>query len=322
MRFLKTILATASIAAGAGLLAACGGAGEPQSTAIPSAIVTATAQPEVDPTKGGTQDVTPTPVPTAKAAPAALLEPTSDVPTVPPQTATATPAGPPPATKPTPTRPPTIAPANTPVPTATQAPTATPPPTCSHSDQSLNSGASRVTVDLTENSIGRFRVREQFARVSLPNDAVGETREVSGALVFDGSGAVVSGQSKIIVGLHSLQSDEDDRDEFLRTNSLQSEKFPLAELVVRETPGMPWPIPCQGEVLFQIDGDMTVHGVTVPMTWDATVQSRPDGVKGLMTINFPFSTFDMKKPRKLFLLSVDDDIRLELQFDAPITASP
>ena len=81
MRFLKTILATASIAAGAGLLAACGGAGEPQSTAIPSAIATATAQPEVDPTKGGTQDVTPTPVPTAKAAPAALLEPTSDVPT-------------------------------------------------------------------------------------------------------------------------------------------------------------------------------------------------------------------------------------------------
>ena len=177
-------------------------------------------------------------------------------------------------------------------------------------------------MDLTENSIGRFRVREQFARVSLPNDAVGETREVSGSLVFDGSGAVVSGQSKIIVGLHSLQSDEDDRDEFLRTNSLQSEKFPLAELVVRETPGMPWPIPCQGEVLFQIDGDMTVHGVTVPMTWDATVQFRPDGVKGLMTINFPFSTFDMKKPRKLFLMSVDDDIRLELQFDAPITASP
>lgn len=209
MRFLKTILATASIAAGAGLLAACGGAGEPQSTAIPSAIATATAQPEVDPTKGGTQDVTPTPVPTAKAAPAALLEPTSDVPTVPPQTATATPAGPPPSTKPTPTRPPTIAPAATPVPTATQTPTATPAPSCSHSDQSLNGGASRVTVDLTGNSISRFRVREQFARVSLPNDAVGETREVSGSLVFDGSGAVVAGQSKITVGLLSLQSDED-----------------------------------------------------------------------------------------------------------------
>jgi len=41
-----------------------------------------------------------------------------------------------------------------------------------------------------------------------------------------------------------------------------------------------------------------------------------------MTINFPFSAVDMKNPKELFLLSVDDDIRLELQFDAPITASP
>ena len=119
--------------------------------------------------------------------------------------------------------------------------------------------------------MARFRVREQFARVNLPNDAVGQTRQVSGSLVFDGSGAVVAGQSKITVGLLSLQSDEDDRDEFLRTNSLESEKFPLAELAVRETPGMPWPIPCQGEAVFQIAGDMTVHGETVPLTWDATV---------------------------------------------------
>ena len=57
--------------------------------------------------------------------------------------------------------------------------------------------------------------------------------------MFDGSGAVVAGQSQITVGLLSLQSDEDDRDEFLRTNSLESEIFPLAELVVREAPGMP-----------------------------------------------------------------------------------
>ena len=216
-------------------MAACGGAGEPRSTAIPSATVTAAAQSEVDSTKGGAQDAAPAPLPTAKAKPATPLEPTSDVPTALPQTATATPAGPPTSTKPTPSRPPTIAPADTPVPTATQAPTTTPPPSCSHKGLGLSDPASHVTVDLTGNSIARFRVREQFARVSLPNDAVGRTREVSGSWVFDGSGSVVDGQSKITVGLVSLQSDEDDRDEYLRTNSLESEKFPSAELVVRET---------------------------------------------------------------------------------------
>ena len=41
-----------------------------------------------------------------------------------------------------------------------------------------------------------------------------------------------------------------------------------------------------------------------------------------METSFPFSTFDMKSPKKLFLLSVDDNIRLELQFDAPVGSSP
>ena len=325
MKLLKTMLVTLLLAGGAVLLAACGGGDEPLFTAVPSPSPTATVQPKVDPTKGEAQLATPATAPiikvTPKATPTAPPKPTSDEP-VPPHTPISTPAEAPPVTKPTPTPPPTIAPSDTPVPTATQAPTVPPTPSCSHGDQSLSGGAGRVEVDLSGNSIARFRVREQFARVSLPNDAVGQTREVSGSLMFDGSGAVVSGQSKITVGLLSLQSDEDDRDEFLRTNSLESEKFPLAELVVRGTPGMPWPIPCQGEADFQITGDMTVHGETVPLTWDATVQFRPDGAKGLIKTNFPFSTFDMKKPKKLFLLSVDDDIRLELQFDAPITASP
>lgn len=182
--------------------------------------------------------------------------------------------------------------------------------------------ASRVTVELLGNSIGRFRVREQFARVSLPNDAVGTTKKVAGSVVFDGSGAVLSGQSTITINLLSLISDEEERDEFLRTNSLESEKCPTAELVVRETSGLPWPIPCQGEADIQLVGDLTVHGVTSPLTWNATVQFRPDAVEGLMETSFPFSTFDMKSPKKLFLLSVDDNIRLELQFDAPVGSSP
>ena len=175
---------------------------------------------------------------------------------------------------------------------------------------------------MSGNSTARFRVREQFVRVSIPNDAVGTTREVSGSVIFDRSGKVKADQSKIIVDLLSLISGEDERDDFLRTNSLESKKFPFAELVVREMQGMSWPIPCQGEVDIQLVGDMTVHGVTAPLRWNATVQFRPDGAKGLMKTNFPFSTFDMKRPKKLFLLSVDDDIRLELQFDAPIVARP
>ena len=155
------------------------------------------------------------------------------------------------------------------------------PPSCSHNDLGLSGSGGRATVELAGNSIGRFRVREQFARVSLPNDAVGTTKKVAWSVVFDGSGTVLADQSKITVDLLSLISDEDERDEFLQTNSLESEKPPLAEIVVREPLGLPWPIPCQGEAVIQLVGDMTVHGVTAPLTWDATVQFRPDAVNAV-----------------------------------------
>jgi len=315
MKLFKTMLVTLLLAGGAGLLSACGGADEPSTKPAPALAATATPERQADPTPGVTQP----PTPTATASPTPPSVPSSKQPNAPSDTAEATP-----------TPPPTVAATATTVPTATFTPvppTITPVPTdtpssCSRSNPALSGSAGRVAIELSGNSIGRFRVREQFARVSLPNDAVGTTREVSGSVVFDGSGTVLPGESKITVGLLSLISDEDERDEFLRTNSLQSEKFPLAELVVRETPGLPWPILCQGEMEIQLVGDMTVHGVTSQLTWNATVQFSPNAVKGLMKTNFPFSTFDMKKPKKLFLLSVDDNIRLELQFDAPIVAGP
>ena len=230
MRFLKTVLLTLMLAGGAGLLGACGGAGERLPAPDQPVTTTATPQPSVDPTPGVTQPPTPTTPPPVPPVPP------STEPKVRPDTSGATP-----------TPPPTVRANATTVPTATFTsvpPTITPVPTevlssCSHSDQGLNGLASRVTVEPLGNSIGRFRVREQFARVSLPNDAVGTTKKVAGSVVFDGSGAVLSGQSTITINLLSLISDEEERDEFLRTNSLESEKCPTAELVVREMSGLP-----------------------------------------------------------------------------------
>ena len=78
----------------------------------------------------------------------------------------------------------------------------------------------------------------------MPNNAVDTTKSVAGPVVFDGSGTVVSEQSIILLELLSLISHEEERDEFLRTESLELEKFPTAELVVRETPELLWLIPC------------------------------------------------------------------------------
>ena len=75
----------------------------------------------------------------------------------------------------------------------------------------------------------------------------------------------------------SLVSDSNRRDGYVRSNTLETNKYPTAELVVKSTPGLLWPLPSSGEVAFQIVGDMTIHGVTKELTWEATAQAGDGG---------------------------------------------
>lgn len=212
------------------------------------------------------------------------------------------------AASPTSTPAPTAVP---PTPTATEAPTATDRPEPSSEASVPTTGA---TIEVANDSVARYLVAEQLARLDLPTDAVGETSDVTGSIVFNADGTVDSSASTITVDLTTLHSDEDRRDRYLRGRSLQSDTFPKAEFVVRETPGLPWPLPADGEVNFQIVGDMTLHGVTRPLTWDATANFSGNIVSGQAQTNFTFEEFNMDKPSVSVILSVDDDIRLELDF--------
>lgn len=167
-------------------------------------------------------------------------------------------------------------------------------------------------------SVARYRVREQFARVTLPNDAVGETSDVSGSVVFDARGTVQAARSIITVNVRTLRSDESDRDDYLRTESLETDGFPQAEFVVEATPGLPWPLPKEGLVAFQLQGSMTVRGVTSPTTWEVMARFGPRGVEGQGKTSFTFDKFRMKRPSAFFLISVENNIRLELDFVASI----
>ncbi len=61
---------------------------------------------------------------------------------------------------------------------------------------------------------------------------------------------------------------------------------------------------------------MTLHGVTKEITWDVLATYDDDGVvEGKALTAFPFSTFNLTKPELPFLLSVEDEIRLEIDFN-------
>jgi len=177
-----------------------------------------------------------------------------------------------------------------------------------------------VKVEIQDETVARYLVREQLARLDFPNDAVGETSGVVGQIIFNPDGEINSDESKITVNLRTLKSDKDRRDRFLRTRSLESDVFPTAEFVVKEVPGLEWPLPKEGEASFQIVGDMTVHGFTRPITWEATAQFSEDSFSGVAETSITFDDFDIDVPKVRIVLSVEETMRFELDFLASITS--
>lgn len=160
----------------------------------------------------------------------------------------------------------------------------------------------------------RYRVREQLANVAFPNDAVGTTQSVTGAIVIGDDGKIVTGASKIVVDLTTLKSDKERRDGFIQRRTLETDQYPTATLVPTAARGLPNPLPKSGSFSFELIGDLTVHGTTRSTTWQVTAQATDSGFVGMAKTHFTFGEFGLEQPRVMVVLSVDDDIRLEYDF--------
>lgn len=176
-------------------------------------------------------------------------------------------------------------------------------------------GTERVRlVTAEQGNVARYRVREQLARLDFPNDAVGETRAITGAIELEADGRVVREASRFEVDLSALQSDSDRRDNFIRRRTLETETYPMAVFVPTEVRGLPWPVPTDDELEFEVVGEMTIRDVTRPITWQVTASADGGAFIGTARTRFTFGTFDLEIPRVASVLSIRDDIRLEYEF--------
>ncbi len=157
----------------------------------------------------------------------------------------------------------------------------------------------------------RYRVREQLVGLSFPNDAVGVTSTVEGMIVFDAQGRLASGESRFTVDLRTLRSDEGRRDNYVRRNTLETDRYPLVTFVPTETRRLPIPFPGTGSVPFELVGDLTVKEVTRRVSWDATATFDGPRVAVRARTAFRFGDFGLRVPRVSVVLSVEDEIKLE-----------
>ena len=214
-----------------------------------------------------------------------------------------------------------VPPAATTAPSTTTAPTLAPttvkvaptagPTQAPATNNNSSSGTIRFVL-VPEKSEARFRVREQLVNVSLPNDAIGKTREFTGTLAIKPDGTLVSPDSKFVVNIGTLATDRSQRDNFIKRSVLQTDQYPIAVFVPTQATGLPTPLPQAGQVSFKLIGDLTIRNVTKPLTWDVTAQVQGNEVTGQATTTFKFADFNLTQPRVPVVLSIEDNIKLEL----------
>lgn len=171
-----------------------------------------------------------------------------------------------------------------------------------------------------EESEARYRVRERIARLEFPTDAVGATRDITGEIAFDG-GDGLTASSRFEVDLRTLKSNRDRRDRYLQRNTLETDQHPIMTFVPTAVDGLPHPFPTSGTHTFRLIGQMTLHGVTKRAVWDVELEFSEDGARGSATTHFTFGDYGLTIPRMAALLSVADDIRLELDLVLALVAN-
>ena len=213
----------------------------------------------------------------------------------------------------------TAAPAAAPTAAPTEAMAATEVPTETPTEEPV-AAAGQTVFTLGQGTIARYQVEEVLANTGF-KIATGETPDVAGSIAIDADGVVVTDGSRIAVQAATLRTDSNRRDGYVRNRTLETDTYP--EIVFQPTAidGLPVSLAdASGPVEFTITGDLTIKDQTREVTWDAMADFPGGGtVSGTASIVFTFERFGMDKPRVAIVVSVEDEILLELDFVGTIT---
>ncbi len=175
-------------------------------------------------------------------------------------------------------------------------------------------GSLEGTWSVAEGSEAGYRVREKLAALPATSDAVGRTTVVTGALTVTSTGSqVVADGVNVEVDVSTLESDEDRRDNRIRTSGLETDRFPTATFVSTAPVTLPAGTDAGQPVQAEVTGNLTIHGVTKLVTIPLEVQLNGDQGQVVGSLKFPFSDFGMTPPSVGGFVSVENDATLEFK---------
>ena len=194
-------------------------------------------------------------------------------------------------------------------PTAPAAPAATQAP----SPQAASSDGVITYKIVPGESQLKYEVAETFINDNNRfNLASGVTPQVSGEISVDPTAPQNSKIGTITADISQLKSDSSRRDNFIRGRFLESSKYPNVTFTTTQIEGLPQTYSDGQEITMKISGDLTIHDVTKPAVFDATVKLSGDTLSGTATTSILMSDFGFGPISLVGMLKTEDQVKVTL----------
>lgn len=182
----------------------------------------------------------------------------------------------------------------------------------------VQSGDTRTLFHIApEESEVRFIIDEIL--LGNPKTVVGSTDEVGGDLLVDFQNPANSQLGTIRINVRTLETDNEFRTRALRGQILQAERaeFEFAEFNPTALTGLPDTVTIGEPFDFQISGNLTVHGVTREVVFDARITPISEiRLEGSAQTFVTYQDFGMTIPEAPGVANVSNEVRLEIDFVA------
>ena len=136
-----------------------------------------------------------------------------------------------------------------------------------------------------------YKVSEHLA--GTEHSATGTTSGIAGDILVDAVHPDHSQVGEVVVNVEQFTSDQSLRDNRIRHEFLESERYPLAKYTATSIQGLPTQIVDGTEYHITIVGDLSVKETTASVPLDATVRREGDELHVTATANLKLSTFDV-----------------------------
>lgn len=183
--------------------------------------------------------------------------------------------------------------------------------------EAVAEGMTLYTID-SEVSEARFYIDEVLRGQDTTVEGISEQVGAELAIDLDNPSNALIGT--VVVNARTFVTDEENRNRAIRTFILQSAQDAYEFITFEPTSisGLPEePVAVGEEITFQVTGDLTIVEATNEVTFDVTLTlNEDDTLSGLASTTILYPNFNLTIPSVPFVASVEDEVRLELDFTA------